>query len=79
MKQPNTQNAYYTQVAELMAAELGWGSRKRRQEAAAAVRALRGQFTPLPAPPPPAAAKEAAAPAKGAAAVAAGSQPAAAA
>jgi hypothetical protein len=33
-----------------MASELGWGNRKRRAEAAAAVRALRQEFsTPEPA------------------------------
>jgi len=38
-------------VAELMAQELGWGSRKRRNEAAAAVRALRSEFSTLAAAP----------------------------
>jgi hypothetical protein len=37
-------------VAELMAMELGWGSRKRRTEAADAIRTLRREF----ATPPPA-------------------------
>jgi glycerol-3-phosphate dehydrogenase len=36
-------------VAELMAGELGWGTRRRRAEAAAAVRALRREFA-IPAP-----------------------------
>lgn len=47
------------QVAELMAGELGWGTRKRRQQASAAVKALRREFTtppPLPAASEPAAA-----------------------
>ncbi|KAI8462742.1 MAG: mitochondrial glycerol-3-phosphate dehydrogenase [Monoraphidium minutum] len=46
-------------VAELMAKELGWGSRKRRTEASNAIRVLRTEF----ATPPPAAKEAAAAPA----------------